>query len=288
MSSTNNYLVNDESKWYNLVLNGGSTKGIAHLGVMCFLEEKKLLKDITCYAGTSIGAVIIIFHSSGFSALDIWDFISKMDLKKLFKPDIFSSLKNLGLDDGKIMEATMEDMLFATFGIPQITFQQHYDITKKELIITGTNMTLKTLEIYSYKHTPQKIISKCGRISGGVPIMYTPVINEKGETLVDGAFMNNFPIDLVPITNTLGIKINAVLDTKYNYPEEYIMALLNLCQYCAITKPIPKNADIIEIDFEESISSFNFSLDQEAKEKLFQIGYESARKFYRQKLESFI
>ncbi|HPM47467.1 MAG TPA: patatin-like phospholipase family protein, partial [bacterium] len=55
-------------KWA-LVLSGGGAKGIAHIGVLKFLDEHKLRPDMI--AGTSAGAIIGSFYCCGMTALEI-------------------------------------------------------------------------------------------------------------------------------------------------------------------------------------------------------------------------
>lgn len=271
--------------WNNLALNAGSTKGISQVGALCYLEDNNLL-DIKQYAGTSVGSMIATFHCAGCTGRDIWNFLKEIDLKKLFTPNIVKFVKKYGMDDGNLIEKIIDNTLELTFGKSNITFKELYQRTGKLLIMTGTNLTKKELEIYSVKKTPDMIVSKAVRISCSIPIMFEPIINENGDTLVDGAFMNNFPLDLLPIEKTIGIKIVPVLSTKYQYPEEYLLALLNLCQHCVISRTDDPRYDTIDIKFKEAHNAFDFSLDDEEKQKLFDMGYNAAKSYHKSLLET--
>src|SRR5271170_5379097 len=52
-----------------LVLSGGGARGMAHIGVLKVLEEKKI--PIDCIAGTSMGAVVGGLYASGMTAAQI-------------------------------------------------------------------------------------------------------------------------------------------------------------------------------------------------------------------------
>ena len=47
------------NKKIGLVLGGGGARGLAHIGVLKFLEEKGI--EVHCVAGTSMGALVGAF-----------------------------------------------------------------------------------------------------------------------------------------------------------------------------------------------------------------------------------
>lgn len=77
-----------------LVLSGGGTKGIAHAGVLKFLEEKQIKVDVI--SGTSAGALVGALYAYGKSPEDILAFFQSVHFfnwKHLVfnKPGIVSS-----------------------------------------------------------------------------------------------------------------------------------------------------------------------------------------------------
>lgn len=85
-----------------LVLSGGGTKGIAHAGVLKFLEEKQIKVDVI--SGTSAGALVGALYANGkspedilaffslfiFSTGNIWYLISRVLLVQIFSEFIWS------------------------------------------------------------------------------------------------------------------------------------------------------------------------------------------------------
>ena len=55
-----------------LVLSGGGTKGVAHAGVLKFLEEKGIQPEIL--AGASVGAIVSCLYAVGKTPKEILDF----------------------------------------------------------------------------------------------------------------------------------------------------------------------------------------------------------------------
>jgi len=68
-----------------LVLSGGGTKGLAHIGVLKILEENKIFPDYVI--GTSIGAIIGGLYSVGYSPDEIETLIKNDDWKSAFFKD---------------------------------------------------------------------------------------------------------------------------------------------------------------------------------------------------------
>ena len=73
------------NKKKTLILSGGGTKGIAHLGAIYVLEKMKIFDSITTYACSSVGSVIGALISVGYSSLE---------LKDIFLNIIFSKMKS--------------------------------------------------------------------------------------------------------------------------------------------------------------------------------------------------
>jgi NTE family protein len=79
----------------------------------------------------------------------------------------------------------------------------------KDLFCTGTNISKQRLEIFSYNNTPDFSIATAVRISGGIPLYFTPIalddslhIIAVGDTskyvnyYVDGGMLCNYPISM--------------------------------------------------------------------------------------------
>lgn len=65
-----------EKNKLGLVLSGGGTKGVAHAGVLKFLEEKNIQPDVLacCSAGSIVGSL----YSAGKSPQEILDFFKSI------------------------------------------------------------------------------------------------------------------------------------------------------------------------------------------------------------------
>ena len=76
---------------YNCIFTGGSTRGLAYVGVLKAFEENNI--QIKKYIGSSIGALMITFYALGYSAKEIEEETDKLNMLKLFcdfNPNIIS------------------------------------------------------------------------------------------------------------------------------------------------------------------------------------------------------
>ncbi len=64
-----------------LVLSGGRTKGLAHIGVLEVLERENI--PIAAIVGTSMGAIIGGIYASGYNAEEMKEIISGLDLMEI-------------------------------------------------------------------------------------------------------------------------------------------------------------------------------------------------------------
>lgn len=192
-----------------LVLSGGSLKGIAQMGALHYLEKIGILGNITTYAGTSAGAVICAVLSLGYRPSEIYHFFMNIDMSKMSKINAYNFFNKLGLDDGKRFNLVIKKYFTNKSVNPKITFAEHYKMTGKELIITGTCVNDKKVHYFSWKTAPDMRIIDALRISISVPILYTPR-KHAGKVFVDGGCIDNYPISMFShkLDKVIGIHVN--------------------------------------------------------------------------------
>lgn len=280
----NSELVISDPKYKNLVLGGGSIKGISTLGaIQCLMDEKLLdLKKLGAIAGTSIGSLIALLIVLDFSIEEIWQFILNIDIKKMFQPNPLNFLNFCGADNGRRIYDIIEDIITKKTGIKHINFKQLYDINKIHLIVVGTCLTTKEVKYYDYINTPTFKVSMSVRISIGLPGFFMPITIDN-KKYIDGGMMNNYPMNLFEdkLHETIGIQICCNYNTEYEWPEEFLMAIINLFMYNYYKKmgqPYPNNTITIK-DFSDDITMYNFDITNDTKLKLYQKGIDACKEF---------
>ncbi len=231
----------------NLALEGGGLRGIAYAGAFKELEENGTLQNIENVAGSSAGAIAGLMISIGYKANEIDSILMSLKFQQFNdgKGGLVGKYKrikrNFGIYKGDKYEVWLREMLMKKTGNADLTFMQLHQLkldnkNYKDLFCTGTNISKQRLEVFSYKNTPSFSVATAVRISGGVPLYFTPITLDdslqkikQGDTssyinyYVDGGMFCNYPIsmfdsckhgdmpllcnDLVFNKETIGIKL---------------------------------------------------------------------------------
>lgn len=262
----------------NLVLSGGSMKGLAYIGMIKCIEEYKLVDNIENYIGTSIGACVCFCLLIGYKYEELYDVFINLDINKARNIQIDNILNfgnTYGLDNGEKIVKILKILLKKKLQVSSINFSELYEKTKKNITIVGSCLNTTSIEYFNLKNTPHMDIIDALRISISIPLFFTPVVYNN-KYYVDGALTNNYPIELCINNNkeTLGV----VLTSKtYNYTEinsidNYLISIINT-NFVHIDKEKIKKYYDITIDLEIECNSFDFSLSPEIKINIINQGY---------------
>uniref|UniRef100_A0A6C0EC39 PNPLA domain-containing protein n=1 Tax=viral metagenome TaxID=1070528 RepID=A0A6C0EC39_9ZZZZ len=276
-----------------LCLAGGGVSGIIYLGILNYLDNNNYLNlslfDKFC--GTSIGAAISFLFALNYTITEIMDFILEFNIKTLefdYNIDnIVNIFNNFGLDEGKKFNIIFSNFIFNKYDIYDITFKELFDLTKKKLLIIGTNLTTASEELFSIDTTPDMSVLIALKISMCVPLLFSPV-NYNSYYYLDGGLINNFPIDYCNIETTLGICL--VLDGKQkNIKIDNIFSLLKnsikiILQSIGKQKNINNNNNIIKVN-QIFNNNFDFNIDLETKKELIEYGEKCAIEFIKTFIE---
>lgn len=196
----------------NLILSGGSLKGVSFIGCIKRLEEMDAISDIKNMIGTSFGSLVLFMLTIGCTSDDMIENIvfclsQKQKVKKSMIKTLIHCIEYGGIDDGGVLLECMKRPLIQKLERSDITFLELAKLTGKNLIVTGSNLTYARPEYFSVDTTPNMSVILALRISASIPFLFRPVSNE-GSLYVDGALFDNFPIDAwLKEPNTLGIVI---------------------------------------------------------------------------------
>ena len=154
-----------------LALAGGSAYGLAHIGVLRFIEELGL--PIHLIVGSSAGAAVGAVWASGVSSSQMHQAARQTDWLFLAKPAPFKS----GLMSSEGIENWIRRFIGSkSFADLQIPFAATAcDFTTGELVVLN-----------------QGDVARAVRISCTIPGVYHPV-EHQGRLLVDGGLVQNLP-----------------------------------------------------------------------------------------------
>lgn len=181
-----------------LVFSGGGLRGIAHHGIIKAFHERGIPIDMT--AGTSFGSLAGVFTALGASPEEMYGLLEKFASRINKVVDL--TLPVAALSKGQVLyelltETLPEHICLEDLWLPTFT--------------VATNIT--EFEIKVNRHGPAW---EAIRSSLSIPGIFPPVVHPEG-VLVDGASMNNLPVDLMRQLNNEGTVIASVASGQPEY-----------------------------------------------------------------------
>lgn len=245
---------------FGIALSGGGHKGIAHAGVLHFLEEQGIHPEVI--SGTSAGAITGSLYAFGKTPMEILAFYKSVSL---FNWSHLSFKKAGFLDANKF-----EGYLLDVFG------DKTLNELDKELYISATEIKNGKLKIFR-KNT--KIVDAV-LASSAFPGVFSPVeIN--GKVYSDGGILNNYPVNTIQgrCDFLIGSNVNPVLTYKDTSRLTSIKSVaLRAFEIMMMQNAAPQK-DLCDwhIQPEELAPYSTFEISKTRMEEIFIIGYEAAK-----------
>jgi len=266
---------------HNLVISSGGITGISYIGMLKYLDEYNLLDNIHTYVGSSVGAIFCLLLTIEYNWKEIYEFCYQFDFSKLIKEtnlDIF--LEDFGFEKSNRIVYMMKRILEFKNINTDITFLEHYNNTKKKLVITGTCINERTIYYFNYLDNPNMKILDAIHISTCIPILFTPVKYDD-KLWVDGAIIDSFPISYCyeDMEHTLGLTFQDCDACEcdegiVNYLQDLIKTII--CGTNNRNIKIYEKNTIIYLNTLDCNLGSSFKYDKETKKDIFETGYKSA------------
>lgn len=305
----------------HLVLSGGGMRGIMFIGALRYLYIENLHKDITHIAANSVGSLIGLSIALKLDIHEIEDIINKgkQDTKLCNIPykNCIKIITECGLTDINIFCNYFKE--FVKIKYPDIeeniTFSylaKHFGIN---LYISATNIYTCKNKIFSLETTPDVCVFKACSASMTIPLLFKP-IKINNDYYYDGAFTNNFPINLfenVPMDNILGMILykayydKVIPDEQFQRPKINFMFLckqlvhlyekirtravlgelidIDKAEYYYIPNNIP---DIPMMNIEINKRSLQLNLPDELSNKMIYAGFQSMSEYIIERKKKYI
>ncbi len=189
-------------KKISLVLSGGGARGIAHIGVINYLENKGYF--IENIAGTSMGAIVGAIYSAG-KLKEFENFLLNLDAKTIIKLLDFS-LNRPGIIEGKKILKKLKEFL------PVDSIEK----LNKNFLCIATDLYNQNEMIWNSGDILTAVHS-----SFAIPFVFDPVQFQE-KFLVDGGVINNIPLNHINRDiMTVAVCANASVDANI-LPQEII------------------------------------------------------------------
>ncbi len=194
-----------------LVLSGGGSKGISHIGVLKALEENNIPVDYI--VGTSMGAVVGAMYSSGYTSEEIEGIMTSNEVNRWATGKIDSKHKNYfrkrmpdatmlsipfdfkgkivtKLPSNIISPILMDFALMEIFAPPIAAAGYDFDSLYIPFHCVAADIDLNRAVVFRKGN-----LSEAVRASMTFPFYFKP-IKVNGTLMFDGGMYNNFPVDI--------------------------------------------------------------------------------------------
>ena len=150
-------------------------------------------------------------------------------MSELLSLNIGLLYSNYGMDDGVRIEAFVNRLLQSKLSMTKPTLKQLYERTKRTFVAVATDIgEYKPVYLSASTH-PDMPVSRAVAISMAIPPLFCP-FKHNGQTLLDGGFVDNFPIHLFPFDLTVGFRTQWNAGFSLEGFEQYFGMLC----YCAM------------------------------------------------------
>lgn len=259
-----------------LVLSGGGSKGLAHIGVIKALEEAQIPIDYV--GGTSMGAIVGACYAMGLSTDEIIEIVKSDDFsywmsgvieeeyKYYFKaeypePDIF----NIGLDIKDTVPRTRLPLSYIPNHLMDFAFMEIFSRASAAAGYDFDSLFVpflcNSVDISNSREVIFRMgdLSQATRASMTVPLYFRPIVID-GNIMYDGGIYNNFPVEHVLEEFKPDIIIGSKAAEGNKPPDEFdIMRQIENIVMKPSSYAIPKDKGILlDMDFKnQSLLAFD-------------------------------
>ena len=245
----------------------------AMLGVLQVLEDNGKLSNVHEISGASAGSMIGLFLSikNPYKVKDILETSLCIDVPSYVKPNLQTFLNNFGF----VPHQPIKELLIELCRGKNPTFKQ----LKKKLIVSACCINTQKTEYFSVDTHPDMYVIDAVCMSISIPVVISPY-TYNNKMYIDGGTIEKVPIS--PFlhkdpSEVMIVYINTVRNykTEIKGVQDFIMACVDTyvnsmefpCEFLKYEK-YGIDSDVYDLN--------NFSLDYEAKMKMFVLGQELA------------
>ena len=167
----------------NLIIGGGSFKGISYLGALEYLYKNNLLDNLENSYSTSVGSLICVFFCTGWKPYDIFKTLSSLNFKDFWDFNLTNIDKTYSVISDLLFIKVKE--IYSSKEKSDITFKEFYDKYNINLNIYATSLKSRTNICFNKNTFPDLNVFTAVQASCSIPILFPPVIID-GEYFIDG------------------------------------------------------------------------------------------------------
>jgi predicted acylesterase/phospholipase RssA len=251
----------------NLIICGGSYKGLIFLGVMHYLYKSSKLKNINHFSGCSIGSVIGIFLLMGVEPIEIYNEIMNISFSNYTKMDV-----NLLLNEFTLVGTSFFNLwksIFLKHEDVSISIQEFNEKYSCDINIASTCINTRQTVVFNGKDYPEVKVFDAIVASCSIPFVFPP-------HKIDGLYFDDDTV----IVKLPDIKFS---EESMTYFSGYMKEIL-----CTLTQDsdLKTNDLTLVVNIPDKyVNKYDFSdLTNKDKTELFLSGITQGQNFFKDKL----
>jgi len=241
----------------NLVLSGGASRGIAHIGVIKALEE--LGFEIRAISGVSAGALVGAFYCDGYTPEEMLRVVKSKEWLKYLRP----AIPRLGFISLKEAEKYLNKMLSI----------RRIEEAKKKLFIGALDIKSGKTFYFDSGDLVPILLGSCA-----LPGIFEP-IRYKEYLLIDGGITNNLPVE--PLLSMDGMLVGVDVN-----PSEQVEKIRNIFHLLvrsfllAVRSNVDKRKELCHVVIEPELFKYS-PLSLLKADEIYRLGYEKTMQVLR-------
>lgn len=275
-----------------IALEGGGALGLAHIGVLAWLEDHHVPVDRI--AGASIGALVGALYATGQSPQQLRALAESNSFGSVFVLQTpYSDLSYRRREDRRQDPAAVVVGLRHGLGIRNAIFSDRgvnaflathlfayddigLDYNRLPIPYRCVATDLNTLQTLTFASGP---LTQAVRASISIPGVFPPVPDQQGHTLVDGGILDNLPTDVVrqDLHADVVIAVHlANINPRLPVDTSTIVSVLNRAFEAGVARNEDQAAKQASVLISVPLSNFN-TMDYSRAAQLIDAGYQAAQ-----------
>jgi NTE family protein len=270
-----------------LVLSGGGARGLAHIGVIEWLEEHRIPVDYI--SGASMGAIVGAMYAMDNSPKELRDLVETLDFDKLLSgPPSYDELSFRRKEDRRAYPTGLEMGARDGLRLPAGVSSGHYI----GLLLDRLTLPFSTIKGFDELPIPfacvatdmlaaETVVLRKGsltqalRASMAIPGVFTPTEID-GRVLADGGLLNNIPTDVArEMGADLIIAVNVGTPLGNRRDIDTLPGLLNQAIDVTIAQSERRNLKLADFVIAPELGTY-LTLNFKAAEDIINLGYKGA------------
>ncbi len=275
-----------------IALEGGGALGLAHIGVLKWLEEHHV--PIDRIAGTSMGSLVGGLYAAGrtpaeLRAIALGDAFSRVytlqtpykeasfrrrqDRREVPQALVFGLKKGFQLRNALFSDRGVNEFLTTEFSAYN---DQALDYNELPIPFRCVATDLNTLQPVTFSAGPMPLAV---RASISIPGVFPPVRDRSGHTLVDGGILDNLPTDVLKhdLHADVVIAVRLEYSAVASADTSSIVSVLNRAFSAGIERNVDQAVKLADVVVHVPVDEFS-ATDYSKAAPLIDAGYEAAER----------